>query len=57
MKNLENAGEYIRLGVPLIFILAIDWGTYEVLSLMSASFGVAAQTAVILTWNFCSMIY
>lgn len=41
LKNFENAGEYLRLGVPVILIMSIDWGTYEILSLLSASFGVA----------------
>jgi hypothetical protein len=35
----------------------LNWGAYEILTMMSASFGVAAQTSVILTWNFFALIY
>jgi hypothetical protein len=34
----------------------MDWGVYEVLTMMSAAFGVASQTSVILTWNYFALI-
>lgn len=55
--NLKNACQYVKLGAPASLIMCMDWGAYEILTMMSAFFGVASQTSVILTWNFFALIY
>ena len=44
------------LGLPGIAIMVIDWGSYEILSLWSAAFGVTKQTSLILCWNFMDIM-
>lgn len=56
-ENLVGFTSYLKLGLPVLVIMVIDWGSYEVLSLMSAKFGVITQTSLILVWNWCAVIY
>lgn len=39
-ENLSGYLTYIKLGLPGALIMMIDWGSYEILSLWSAAFGV-----------------
>ena len=57
LKNLSNFDQYIKLGLPGVVIMLIDWGSYEILALWSAIFGVSAQTSLILVVNFISIPY
>ena len=56
VENLEGLEQYLILGLPGIAIVAIDWGSYEILSLWSAAFGIKQQTALILCWNFLDVM-
>lgn len=56
MKNFDKSWQYLKLGLPGVLITSMDWGSYEIISLLSGSFGVQAQTSVILVWNLADVI-
>ena len=56
IENTQNLIQYLVLGLPGIVIVVVDWGSYEILSLMSAALGVHMQTSLILAWNFFDII-
>lgn len=39
-ENLLNIEQYLMLGLPGIVIMVIDWGSFEILTLWSAYFGI-----------------
>lgn len=45
LEAFKNWKEYFEIGLPSMFIMVLDWGSYEVMTLMSGYLGVEEQAA------------
>ena len=53
----EDLGAYLVVGVPGTFIMMSDWGSYEVLNLLSGILGVHNQACQVILSNIQILMF